>query len=94
MRFIGNKELITTAIIDLLEEKNLVCIHPNLFSEFKEIKKPLTFFDAFCGTGAVADSLKGHLNLVVNDMIKWSVVYTKGRLTSANCNFKKLGFEL
>jgi len=93
MRFIGNKELITTAIIDLLEEKGLVCIQPNLFSEFKKVEKRLTFFDAFCGTGAVADSLKGHLNLVVNDMIKWSVVYTKGRLTSADCDFKKLGFN-
>lgn len=93
MRFIGNKELITTAIIDLLEEKGLVCIQPNLFSEFKEVEKPLTFFDAFCGTGAVADSLKRHLNLVINDMIKWSVVYTKGRLNSANCDFKKLGFN-
>ena len=93
MRFIGNKGLITTAIIDLLEEKGLVCIQHNLFSEVKEVEKPLTFFDAFCGTGAVADSLKGHLNLVVNDMIKWSVVYTKGRLTSADCDFKKLGFN-
>lgn len=93
MRFIGNKELITAAIIDLLEEKGLVCIQHNLFSEVKEVEKPLTFFDAFCGTGAVADSLKGHLNLVVNDMIKWSVVYTKGRLTSPDCDFKKLGFN-
>lgn len=93
MRFIGNKELITTAIIDLLEEKGLVCIQHNLFSKVKEYEKPLTFFDAFCGTGAVADSLKGHLNLVVNDMIKWSVVYTRGRLTSADCDFKKLGFN-
>ena len=93
MRFIGNKELITAAIIDLLEEKGLVYIQRNLFSELKVIEKPLTFFDAFCGTGAVADSLKGHLNLVVNDMINWSVVYTKGRLTSAHCDFKKLGYN-
>lgn len=93
MRFIGNKELITNAIIDLLEEKGLVCIQHNLFSKVKDYEKPLTFFDAFCGTGAVADSLKGHLNLVVNDMINWSVVYTKGRLTSADCDFKKLGFN-
>ncbi len=93
MRFIGNKELITTAIIDLLEEKGLVSLQHNLFSEVKEVKNPLTFFDAFCGTGAVADSIKSKFNLVVNDMIKWSVIYTKGRLTSPECDFDKLGFD-
>lgn len=93
MRFIGNKELITTAIIDLLEEKGLVRLQHNLFNEAKEVKNPLTFFDAFCGTGAVADSLKSKFNLVVNDMIKWSVIYTKGRLTSPDCDFDKLGFD-
>ena len=47
MRFIGNKELITTAIIDLLEEKGLVSLQHNLFSEVKEVKNPLTFFRRF-----------------------------------------------
>ncbi len=28
-----------------------------------------------------------------NDMIEWSVVYAKGRLTSHNCTFEKLGFD-
>lgn len=93
MRFIGNKELITTAIIDLLEEKGLVCMQRNLFNQEKKVENNLTFFDAFCGTGAVADAVKSKFNLVVNDMIKWSVIYTNGRLVSPDCTFEKLGFD-
>ena len=80
MRFIGNKELITIEIKNLLKKKEL-------------LNSNLSFFDAFCGTGAVADSLKDSMNLIVNDMIEWSVVYAKGRLTSHNCSFEKLGFD-
>jgi adenine-specific DNA-methyltransferase len=80
MRFIGNKEMLTVEIKNLLQKKGL-------------LNSNLSFFDAFCGTGAVADSLKDSMNLIVNDMIKWSVVYAKGRLTSHNCNFEKLGFD-
>jgi adenine-specific DNA-methyltransferase len=80
MRFIGNKELLTIEIKNLLEKKEL-------------LNSNLSFFDAFCGTGAVADSLKDSMNLIVNDMIEWSVVYAKGRLTSHNCTFEKLGFN-
>lgn len=80
MRFIGNKELITAQIKNLLCQKNL-------------LHKELTLFDAFCGTGAIADSLKGQFNLIVNDMMKWSVVYAKGRISSSNCKFSKLGFD-
>lgn len=80
MRFIGNKELITTEIINLLDSKEL-------------LKRELTLFDAFCGTGAVADALKGKLNVIINDMIKWSVLYTNGRIVSPDCTFDKLGFD-
>lgn len=80
MRFIGNKELITTEIINLLDSKEL-------------LNKELTLFDAFCGTGAVADCLKDKLNVIINDMIKWSVLYTNGRLVSPDCTFDKLGFD-
>lgn len=80
MRFIGNKELITVEIKNLLERKGL-------------LNRNLSFFDAFCGTGAVADSLKDSVNLLINDMIKWAVVYTQGRLTSHDCNFENLGFD-
>jgi len=80
MRFIGNKELITSEIINLLDNQNL-------------LNSELTLFDAFCGTGAVADALKDKLKIIINDMIKWSVIYTNGRLTSAECSFDKLGFD-
>ncbi len=80
MRFIGNKELLAPDIKALLDEKGL-------------LNKKLKLFDAFCGIGAVADFLKDSFNLVINDLLKWSVVYTKGRITADNCKFKKLGFD-
>ncbi len=80
MRFIGNKELITSEIIDLLTEKGLT-------------KNKLTFFDAFCGTGAVSDAMKGLFDVISNDMLSWSVIYTRGRVCANDCNFFKLGFD-
>ncbi len=80
MRFIGSKDLITSEIISLLKQKNL-------------LSKNLVFFDAFCGTGSVSNSVKEHFHLIINDLMRWSVIYTKGKLNSANCNFKKLGFD-
>jgi adenine-specific DNA-methyltransferase len=77
MRFIGNKESMTDEISGLLEEKGL-------------LDTKLTFFDAFCGTGSVADSLKGYFDIVINDILNWCVVYTKGRIIANDCNFDKL----
>ncbi|MCB2089126.1 MAG: DNA adenine methylase [Sphingomonadaceae bacterium] len=67
MRFIGNKEAIAPVIREMLEEKGL--LHCDL-----------TLFDACCGTGAVADALKDALNVKINDLLEWSVTYTRGRL--------------
>jgi adenine-specific DNA-methyltransferase len=80
MRFIGNKELITSEIKELLDQKGLT-------------NKKLTLFDAFCGTGAVADSLKDSFNIVANDMLNWCVIYTRGRVCAKDCNFAILGFD-
>jgi adenine-specific DNA-methyltransferase len=80
MRFIGNKELIISEIAELLSQNNL-------------INRQLTFFDAFSGTGAISDSLKGSFKLVVNDMLKWCVTYTRGRVCANECNFKNLGID-
>lgn len=80
MRFIGNKELIASDIYDLLKEKSL-------------IGSKLTFFDAFCGTGAVADALKTDFNIISNDMLKWATIYTQGRLCASDCTFCKLGID-
>lgn len=81
MRFIGNKEPIVNEIKDLLDKEGLLS------------KKRLKLFDAFCGTGAVSNSLKDSFDLVVNDMMSWCVIYTKGRITAKDCQFKKLGFD-
>ena len=80
MRFIGNKESMKEEISILLENKGLLC-------------QKLTFFDAFCGTGSVADALKGSFNIVINDLLNWCVVYTKGRIVANSYNFDKLGFN-
>ena len=91
MRFIGNKELITSEIRMLLEQQGLTNKSRTLFDEVTD--KKLTFFDAFCGTGAVADSLKNSFNIFANDMLNWCVIYTRGRVCANDCHFKNLGFE-
>lgn len=81
MRYLGNKESILEEIRGLLEIKGL-------------IKREYSFFDAFCGSGSVADFFKQfYNNIVINDNLMWSVVYSKGRICAPNCNFKKLGFD-
>ena len=80
MRFLGNKESITSEISDMLEKKGL-------------LDKELTLFDAFCGTGSVPDALKGSFNIIVNDILSWCVTYTRGRICARDCKFEKLGFD-
>lgn len=80
MRFIGSKELLVPEITNLLKQKKL-------------LNNKLRFFDAFCGTGSVADSLKEYFDIIVNDLVGWSVIYTRGKINSNKCNFKKLGFN-
>ncbi|WP_200909090.1 MULTISPECIES: Dam family site-specific DNA-(adenine-N6)-methyltransferase [Pseudoalteromonas] len=76
----GSKDLIVSEIYNLLDKKKLV-------------NKNLRLFDAFCGTGAVSDALKGAFNIIANDNLSWSVEYTRGRLVSESCSFSKLGFD-
>lgn len=54
MRYLGSKDKLIPAIQSLLSEKGL-------------IDKPFVFFDAFCGTGAVANSFKNVFHLIIND---------------------------
>ena len=53
----------------------------------------LTFFDAFCGTGAVADYFKQYYNIILNDSLKWSSTYSRGRVCAPQCTFEKLGID-
>lgn len=80
MRYLGNKDSIVADIKKLLEDKNI-------------LRDNLTFFDAFCGTGSVADAFKDYYNLIINDNLEWSVVYAKGKINSYKCKFEKLGFD-
>lgn len=82
MRFIGNKEPIISEIEGVLRQKGLL-----------RDKNKLKLFDAFCGTGAVSNSFKDSFDLIVNDLLNWCVVYTKGRIVASDCTFKKLGFD-
>ena len=80
MRYLGNKESILSEISDLLKSKGL-------------LEKKYTFFDAFCGSGSVADYFKSYYDIIINDNLTWSVKYTKGRICAPVCTFKKLGFD-
>ncbi len=80
MRFLGNKTQILQNIEDLLAEKGILI-------------NGLTFFDAFCGSGSVAEHFKKFYNLVINDNLNWAVLYTKGRICANTCTFEHLGFD-
>ena len=80
MRYLGNKESILDQIRSLMAEKGL-------------IGHEYVFFDAFCGSGSVADYFKNDFDLIINDNLKWSVVYTQGRICAPTCTFDTLGFD-
>lgn len=80
LRYLGNKDSIVEEINKLLKQKEL-------------LNKSLVFFDAFCGTGSVSDYIKNDFDLIINDNLKWSVVYSHGRLVALKCKFEMLGFD-
>ena len=80
MRFLGNKESITDEICSLFDSIGLS-------------NRKLKLFDAFCGSGSVSDSLKDKFDVVINDLLAWCVVYTKGRLYAGSCEFSVLNFN-
>lgn len=80
MRYLGSKDALLPAIHSLLASKGLM-------------NHRYRFFDAFCGTGAVANSLKDVFRILINDSMHWSVLYSIGRITGPCCTFGKLGFD-
>ncbi len=81
MRYLGSKESLTGSIRELLQERNL-------------LQGNMVFFDAFCGMGSVADSLKSTFNhIIVNDSLKCASFFTRGKLYSNRCTFQMLGFD-
>ena len=57
------------------------------------LQRNYRFFDAFCGSGSVADYVKSHYDVIVNDNMRWSVLYAKGRICAPGCTFDRLGFD-
>ena len=81
MRYLGSKETLTDSIRTLLQNHNL-------------LQGNLVFFDAFCGMGSVADSMKSiYSHIIINDSLKCSTIFTKGRLFANSCTFERLGFD-
>ena len=80
MRFLGNK----TSLIDEIDTfvRGLI---PK--------QEGLTFFDAFCGTGAVANHFKSRYNVIINDNLKWATIYSKGKMIAKDCKFDSLGYN-
>lgn len=81
MRYLGSKEQLVKQIGSLLISKGL------------NNNPDLTFFDAFCGMGAVADAFKDLYNIVINDSLLCAVTFTNSRLLSSICKFENLGFN-
>lgn len=77
MRYLGNKESIVNEIVDLLKQKGL-------------IGKKLIFFDAFVGTGTVANRLKENFSLILNDNLSFASMFSTGRVMKGHCKFDKL----
>lgn len=80
MRFLGNKESLIDEIHMLLNKVGL-------------LNDRYVFFDAFCGTGTVAESLKAKFDLIINDNLSWCTVYSHGRICANSCKFHLLGFD-
>lgn len=80
MRFLGNKESMLSEIRSLVNEKGLD-------------KNNQVFFDAFCGTGSVANHFKNDFKIIVNDLLHWCVIYSKGRILAGSLTFDKLDFD-
>ena len=80
MRYLGNKA-------------SIVCEIDNFLSSCGLTGNGYTFFDAFCGTGSVAEHFKNKYSIIINDIMKWAVVYTQGKIYAPACSFQKLGFD-
>lgn len=80
MRFLGNKESMVDEIRDILEKNHL-------------LNKKLKLFDAFCGTGAVADSLKDQFDIIINDSLTWCTIYSQARIYGEKIKFENLSFN-
>lgn len=77
MRYIGCKTKILAEIDKLLEEKNLLVNN-------------LSFFDAFTGTGVVAQHYKNIYEISANDNLYFASVIAEAKLNMKDLSFSKL----
>lgn len=80
MRYIGNKSSLVLHITNLLQRHSL-------------LNERYVFFDAFCGTGTVANAVRNNYDIILNDNLLFATIYSKGRIVQADCSFKTLGFN-
>lgn len=80
MRYLGSKDSLIDEIASVINDNGLKT-------------EGLSFFDAFCGTGSVANAFKDTFKIILNDSLQCSVTYAKGRIVSSLCTFDKLGFD-
>lgn len=80
MRYLGSKDSIKDIILQMLKEKGL-------------LRQGLTFFDAFCGMGAVSFAVKDHYKLEINDILRCCTTFTAARLYGKNIKFDDLPFN-
>ena len=80
MRYLGNKDSITSTIKEIVSSK--VQMNPDT-----------TLFDALCGTGSVANVFKTTCNVIINDSLNCATTYAYGRMVAASCTFNALGFD-
>lgn len=80
MRYLGNKDSLTKIIQDIVLQK-------------VNVKPHMVFFDAFCGTGAIANAFKNICNIKINDNLHCATTYSYGRIIGSTCIFSKLGFN-
>lgn len=78
MRYIGCKTALIGNIHNLFEEKGLLA-------------DGLTLFDAFCGTGTVANHFKNRYNIILNDNLHCATTFAGGRIYASHCMFEHLG---
>lgn len=80
MRYLGNKTSLVQNIVNLLHEHSL-------------LNKRYILFDAFCGTGTVANALRDNYDIILNDNLLFATIYSKGRIVRSDCTFANLGFN-
>ena len=80
LRYLGNKESIASKIKEAIFDK-------------VSISRETVLFDAFCGTGSVANSFKDICRVIINDNLHCATTFAYGRMAANSCTFENLGFN-